>query len=110
VKIGLVTNTSLKAVNIVFQTYRLEDYFGVVVTRENVKKLKPDPEGILLAIKKLGVKNFFMVGDLVHDVMAAKSANGSSILVRRNSDEKMSFEADYVVQSLNEIITIIQGE
>lgn len=109
-KIGLVTNTSIKAVNIVFQTHSLKDYFDVVVTRENVKKLKPDPEGILLAVKKLDVKNFFMVGDLVHDVIATKSANGSSILVKRNSDEKMNFEADYVVQSLNEIITIIQGE
>jgi len=110
VKIGLVTNTSIKAVKIVFQTHRLGDYFGVVITRENVKKLKPDPEGILLAVKRLGVKNFFMVGDLVHDVIAARSANGSSILVKRNSDEKMDFEADYVVQSLNEILTIIQGE
>jgi HAD superfamily hydrolase (TIGR01549 family) len=109
-RIGLVTNTSIKAVNIVFQTHRLKDYFDVIVTRENVKKLKPNPEGILLAAKKLDAKNFFMVGDLVHDVIAAKSANGSSILVRRNSDEKMSFEADYVVKSLNEIITIIQGE
>jgi HAD superfamily hydrolase (TIGR01549 family) len=109
-KIGLVTNTSIKAVNIVFQTHRLKDYFDVVVTRENVKKLKPDPEGILLAVKKLGVKDFFMVGDLVHDVTAARSANGSSILVKRNSDEKMDFEADYIVQSLNDIVTIIQGE
>jgi HAD superfamily hydrolase (TIGR01549 family) len=108
-KIGLVTNTSIKAVNIVFQTNHLKDYFDVVVTRENVKKLKPDPEGIRLAVKKLEVKNFFMVGDLVHDVIAARSANGSSILVKRNS-EKMNFEADYVVRSLNEIITIIQGE
>jgi HAD superfamily hydrolase (TIGR01549 family) len=107
---GLVTNTSIKAVKIVFQTHRLKDYFDVVVTRENVKKLKPDPEGILLAVKKLGAKSFFMVGDLVHDVIAARSANGSSILVKRNSEEKMNFEADYVVQSLNEIITIIQGE
>jgi phosphoglycolate phosphatase-like HAD superfamily hydrolase len=51
-----------------------------------------------------------MVGDLVHDVTAARSANGSSILVKRNSDEKMDFEADYIVQSLNDIVTIIQGE
>jgi HAD superfamily hydrolase (TIGR01549 family) len=109
-RIGLVTNTSIKAVNIVFQTHRLKHYFDVVVTRENVKKLKPDPEGVLLAVKKLNVKNFFIVGDLVHDVIAARSANGSSILVKTNSEEKMNFEADHVVKSLNEIINIIQDE
>jgi HAD superfamily hydrolase (TIGR01549 family) len=109
-RIGLVTSTSMRAVDIVLQNHRLKDYFDVVVTRENVKKLKPDPEGILLALKKLDTKNFFMVGDLVHDVIAARSANGLSILVKRNSEEKMNFEADYVVQSLNEIIDITLGE
>ncbi len=107
-KIGLVTNTSMKAVNTVFRLHGLEMYFDVIITREKVKKLKPDPEGILLALKKLGVKSFFMVGDLVHDVLAAKGAKGISVLVKR-SVEETDCEADFVVQSLGEILTIIQG-
>jgi len=51
-----------------------------------------------------------MVGDLVHDVSAAKKANGTSILVKRNPDEKIDFEADYVVQSLSEVPKIVQEE
>jgi phosphoglycolate phosphatase-like HAD superfamily hydrolase len=109
-KIGLVTNTSMKAVDTVFQLHDLKMYFDVVITREKVKKLKPDPEGIILALKKLGVKTFFMVGDLDHDVSAAKSAKGTSILVKRNPNEKTDFEADYVVHSLSEILKIIQEE
>jgi len=109
IKIGLVTNTSMKAVNTVFRLHGLKSYFDVVVTREKVKKLKPEPEGILLALKKLGVKSFFMVGDLVHDVLAAKSAKGTSILVKRNLEET-DCEADYVVQSLNEVPKIAQVE
>jgi phosphoglycolate phosphatase-like HAD superfamily hydrolase len=50
-----------------------------------------------------------MVGDLVHDVSAAKSAKGTSILVRRDSEEQTDFEADYVVKSLTEILNIIQA-
>jgi beta-phosphoglucomutase-like phosphatase (HAD superfamily) len=61
---ALIINTSAKAVNTVFQTYSLEPYFDVVITRECVKRLKPDPEGILLAVKQLGGNKFFMVGDL----------------------------------------------
>lgn len=109
-KIGLVTNTSMKALNIVFQLHGLKTYFDVIITREKVKKLKPDPEGILLALNKLGANSFFMVGDLVHDVSAAKKANGTSILVKRNSDEKIDFEADYVVHSLSEVPKIVQEE
>jgi HAD superfamily hydrolase (TIGR01549 family) len=108
-KIGLVTNTSMKAVNTVFQLHSLKPYFDVVVTREKVKKLKPDSEGILLALKALDADGFFMVGDLVHDVSAAKSAKGTSILVRRDSEEQIDFEADYVVKSLTEILNIIQA-
>ena len=110
IKMGLVTNTSMKAVDTVFQLHDLKMYFDVVITREKVKKLKPDPEGIILALKKLGVKTFFMIGDLDHDVSAAKSAKGTSILVKRNPNEKTDFEADYVVHSLSEILKIIQEE
>jgi pyrophosphatase PpaX len=110
IKMGLVTNTSMKAVNTVFKLHGLKSYFDIVVTREMVKKLKPDPEGILLAVEKLGAKSFFMVGDLVHDVSAAKGAKGISILVKRDPEEKMDFQADRVVKSLSEIPKIIQEE
>jgi HAD superfamily hydrolase (TIGR01549 family) len=132
-KMALVTNTSAEAVNVVFQEHKLKRYFTVVITRENVERLKPDPEGILLAVKRLGVDRFFMVGDLVLDVLAAKRANGKCILVRRpeqsasqdpytalpaelmaNAKEALNkgsdFGADYTIQSLAEIPTIIQNE
>jgi HAD superfamily hydrolase (TIGR01549 family) len=110
IKIGLVTNTSIKAVGTVFRLHGLNGYFDAVVTRESVKKLKPDPEGILLAVQRLGPNNFFMVGDLVHDAVAAKSAKMMSIIVKRNLEEKLDFEADYVVHSLSEIPAIVQAE
>jgi len=109
IKIGLVTNTSMKAVETVFQIHGLKSYFDVVITRERMKKLKPDPEGILLAVEKLGSKNFFMVGDLVHDALAAKSAKVTAIIVKRNLEEKLDFQADYVVLSLTEVPVIVQA-
>lgn len=133
-KVGLVTNTSAKAVNTVFQNHGLKDHFDIVVTRENVGKLKPDPEGILLAVRKLGATNCFMVGDLVLDVLAAKGAKVKAIIVRRNPEQPdpqdllkslpaelleqakrlledgEDFQADYVVQSLSEVPAIVQRE
>jgi putative hydrolase of the HAD superfamily len=109
-KIGLVTNTSMKAVETVFRLHSLERYFDVVVTRENVKKLKPDPEGIMLAVKTLGVKDFLMVGDLIFDVLAAKSADGKAVFVRRSPQETSDPPADYIVQSLTEIPRIVQAD
>ncbi len=132
-EMGLVTNTSAEAVEVIFQKFRLKRFFKAVITRENVKKLKPDPEGLLMAVKRLGTSDFFMVGDLVLDVLAAKKANGKCILVRRpqrlgNSsglyislpvelledakgmlNEENGFGADYVIESLLEIPEIIRN-
>lgn len=63
-----------------------------------------------MAAKTLDVKHFFMVGDLVFDVLATKSAKGVSILIKGSNQEKADTSADYVVQSLNEILTIVQRE
>lgn len=107
-RIGLVTNTSKKAVDHYFSMHGLGNYFDVVVTREDVAKLKPDAEGVLLALKRLREKRFFLVGDLEHDAIAAKKAGGLSIIVNRDSSKVPQFHADFVVASLSEVPTIIR--
>jgi phosphoglycolate phosphatase-like HAD superfamily hydrolase len=130
---GLVTNTSRKAVDIAFRVHRLKSYFDVVVTRESVARLKPDPEGVLLAVKELGASRFLMVGDLMFDIIAAKRANGSAIVVMREP-EKSDFQSlmkslpleasenvqrweqigdlqpDFIVKSLAEVPRILRDE
>ena len=131
VRIGLVTNTSIKVVKAVFENFDLERFFEVVITRENVRRMKPDPEGILLALEQLGANGFFMAGDLIFDVIAAKSANGVAILVIRPEQSNTQhlykglpteiertmqihssndLQADYTIESLIEIPKIIQLE
>lgn len=133
-KLGLVTNTSKEAVATVFQIHGLGGFFDATVTRESVRKLKPDPEGILFAAKKLGVAHFFMVGDLILDVLAAKGAGGVAILIegtveksnfndalkslpeevlseiQARAGSEVNLQPDYIIQSLSEIPPIIQAE
>ena len=109
VRMGLITNTSREAVDIVFQLHALQKYFDVIITRSDVKKLKPDSEGVLLAIKKLKARSFFMIGDLPLDMLAAKNANGVFIVVKRNAEDDLDIPADYSVQSLSEIQSIIRS-
>jgi HAD superfamily hydrolase (TIGR01549 family) len=133
VKMGLVTNTSRKAVDVAFRVHCLKSYFDVVVTRESVARLKPDPEGILLAVKELGASRFFMVGDLMFDILAAKRANGLAIVVMREpetsdfqslskslpgeplenaqrSEQRGDLRPDFVVKSLTEVLRILRDE
>ena len=106
-KMGIITNTSREAANYILTKHEIVNFFEVVNTREDVKKLKPDPEGILLALKKLDAQDFYFVGDLVHDSKAAEKAKGTSIIVNRNPKRKLDFHADYVIRSLIEIPSLI---
>lgn len=109
VPMGLVTNTSREAVDTDFRLHSIGSYFSSVVTRERVTKLKPDPEGILLAAKELGAKHVFMVGDLAIDVHAAKAANATCIIVKRSHGDALNLNPDHYVDSLSEIPAIIQA-
>lgn len=106
---GIVTNTSREALETILSKHQIEKFFQVAVTREDVKMLKPSPEGIQLALERLHREDdcFFFVGDSVFDVTAAMKAKGISILVCRNCSDRSTKLANYTVQSLLEIPRII---
>jgi len=107
-RIGLVTNTSTEAANRMLSIHSIADFFEVVITRENVKQIKPDPEGTILALKRLKTQDFFFVGDLVYDSEAAKTAGGKVIIINRNPSRNVEFYADHVVNALTEVPEIIE--
>ena len=107
IKMGVITNTSRNAANHMLLSHRLVSFFKVVITREDVSRLKPDPEGIRLALKRLNARKFVLVGDLVYDSNAAKNAGGLSVIVNRDTSRKLEFQADYVVGSLMEVLNLM---
>ncbi len=105
---GVVTNTSREAAAGELSMHGIDAFFEVVITREDMKLLKPDPEGLLLALRRLNVEDFIFVGDLAHDSEAAGRAGGTSIIVKRKPSNKPEFQAGHVVKSLTEIPTLIR--
>ena len=108
---GIVTNTSKEALELIFSKHPIQEFFQVVITREDMKMLKPSPEGIQLALRRLQRKGelFFFVGDYAFDVTAATKAKGISILVCRKSSHRPTKSANYIVQSLSGIPSIIKN-
>lgn len=55
---------------------RAAEHFSFIVGSEHVKKLKPDPEGINLILKKLNFlpSEAIMIGDMKVDILAGKNA------------------------------------
>lgn len=75
-KLAIVTSRVRNGVNDYFRFSKLEKYFPVVVTYEDYSNPKPDPEPLLVALQKLGVKpeEAVYVGDALSDFESAKSA------------------------------------
>jgi HAD superfamily hydrolase (TIGR01549 family) len=105
--LGIVTNTSRHAADTMLLTYGIREFFGIVVTRDDVKRLKPHPEGVQFALRSLKERKFFFVGDSSYDSIAAKKAGGCSIIVKRDPAKVLKFHPDYVVASLRKIPQLI---
>ena len=82
-KTGLVTsrmrNTTYKGL----EKFELTGLFVAVVTCDDTKVHKPDPEPVFIALEKLGTKpeKTVMLGDTMYDIMCANNAGVTSVLV-----------------------------
>ncbi|CAG7653562.1 NUDIX hydrolase N-terminal domain-containing protein [Paenibacillus allorhizosphaerae] len=76
IKMGVITGKSRQAYRISSEALDLDRYFEVVVTGDDVRKPKPDPEGIDKALAVLGVRReeAVFVGDSNADIAAGRAA------------------------------------
>ena len=96
----------------VLRKYNLEQFFKEVICLEDVERAKPNPESILLAMKRLGVlkrAKVFMVGDAVVDIEAGKQAGVRTVGALYGFEPERLSEAgaDYYINSFPEVLDII---
>ena len=114
IPMALVTNSGRKPVNSILHKFGFVDYLSTIVTRDEMPKMKPMPDGILVALDHMGLqsKDVIYVGDSVIDVEAAKSAKtwSASIatgLYQREALEKMS--PDFFLGRLEDLENVVFG-
>ncbi len=114
-KIALVTSGSGQTVEIAQQVFKELRFVDCVVHRDMVKKVKPHPAALILAMKELEVtpSECIMVGDLPLDVMGARAAGVTSVAVLgplKEITEGIVRESkpDYLVDSIQELVPIIE--
>ena len=88
VRMGIITSNSSKNADLLLKKAGFRDYFEIIVGKEDITKLKPNPDPILYALNEMNFKNksneTWMVGDTIYDVQAAKNANVTSIGIPQN--------------------------
>ena len=101
IKLGLLSNSTRFIVMTVLNHFKLRKYFEVVMTMNDVKRRKPDPEMVLKACKKLNInpKNAVIVGDTKNDMIAGNRAGCVTVGYR--------IKGNYRINDLKEIIKFV---
>ena len=84
-------------------------YFPVIVTQEDAKKPKPDPESLLLAGRNLGLepRECAYIGDTPEDIEAAHRAGMYAIGITTGFHTEQELRAgDLIVKSLKDLLSI----
>ena len=81
-KLALFTSTNKNTALLLLKTLGIDDLFDVIVTADDVKRAKPDPEGLLKALERSGCRDGIFVGDTKYDEETAHRAGMGFIHVK----------------------------
>lgn len=110
IRLAVVTTRSKRTSVRTLENAGIAKYFDVVVSGEDVTKLKPDPEPLLCALSKLGIApaQAVMVGDTAADVLASKSAGIRTVAVTYGFGGKIigQHHPDYVIDEIEMLLQL----
>ncbi|MED4402813.1 pyrophosphatase PpaX [Metabacillus fastidiosus] len=114
-KLGIVTTKIRSTVTMGLALTKLDQFFDVVVTIDDVKNAKPDPEPLLLALEQLGSSpdEAIMVGDNSHDIEGGKNAGTKTAAVAwsaKGRDFIESFHPDYMLEKMSDLLKVVGAE
>jgi len=118
VRMAICSGSLLTEIELILGEAGLRNYFEVVVSAQEVKKFKPDPEGFLLALRKLNEKGHgpisaaecIVIEDSHWGLEAARRAGMHAVAVTNSYDAEQLASAEQIVDNLSELsISELQG-
>ena len=110
-KLGVVSAKRRSTVELAFAQVQLGHFFDVVVGGDEAPGQKPAPDGLLLALERLGATpaEAAYVGDSPFDMQAAKAAGVYAVGVTwgRIHDRGALGDADVIVDSPEELLAVL---
>ena len=105
---ALITRNSRISAACVLERHGLA--FDVLITRDD-GKFKPDPDPLLLACEKLGVKpdQAWMIGDGSHDIFAGRAAGVPTVWISHGRTRDFDAEPWKTVPDLQELLRLLRS-
>ena len=106
--LGIFTGKGRQASLITLKKLRVDHFFDLIVTGDDVTNHKPSAEGILKFVNHFGLKNerVLMIGDSVSDIKASREAGIKIASVLWDSyaqDQVKLMDSDYYFYSVKEL-------
>lgn len=108
---GLITSGSKSRVQRELKYTKLEQFFPVVVTGDDVDRPKPDPQGLQIALSSLGtsLEGAIYVGDTVVDYETAQAA-GMPFVGINGRFQSFPSDADFPrIDCLSELLPLLKN-
>lgn len=112
IKIGLASSSKMNNINQVLEECKIKKYFDIVVSGEMFPETKPNPEIYNYSANAMDIdkKDLLVVEDSNYGVHAGKAAGLKVVAIL---DSILKFDvalADYKVNSLKDVIEIIESQ
>ena len=112
-KMALCTTSSEKAAKFILERFKIVDYFKVVVSRDNVKCVKPHTDQFEVALQALSARpqSTIIVGDSVVDMQSAKEIKAIAVGIPTGVatlEQLKQHSANYIITSLSDLPILIK--
>jgi pyrophosphatase PpaX len=113
-KLAIVTTKKRFTVEMGLKLTKLDQFFEVVITLDDVTHAKPDPEPLLKALEQLGSKpeKAIMVGDNNHDIEGGKNTGTLTAGVAwafKGREYIEGLHPDYILDNMSDLLDILGG-
>ncbi|WP_442602054.1 pyrophosphatase PpaX [Paenibacillus sp. KN14-4R] len=112
VLIGIVTSKVRMTTEMGLKLCGLDKYVDTVITVDDVEQAKPHPEGILLALRNLGLEGeteAVMVGDSHYDIESGQRAGLKTVAVNwslKGTEYLKKYHPTYIIDDMRELLPI----
>jgi phosphoglycolate phosphatase/pyrophosphatase PpaX len=107
-RLALFTGVEKNMMDYTLNPFKLVDFFEVRITADDIRKSKPDPEGINLALSRIkaNAKESMYIGDSPSDIIAGKRAGvltGAALWSPENRGDPTTEHPDYEFRSVQQL-------
>jgi HAD superfamily hydrolase (TIGR01549 family) len=112
-KLGLCTINSQKSTEYILRRFRIDKFFDVIVPRNKVKEVKPDPQHLEVVLSDLKAKavETMIVGDSSRDMRCARDVGAIAVGLPTGistQQELSNAGANYFLTSIRDVPSLVE--